>query len=54
LRGQVIEHTAAARGITAKRVIRPGEWFGRTAEFWMNHQVAHDLEVARKARRLAA
>ncbi len=41
-----------ARAITAGTAIRLGERFGTSAEFWMNLQVAHDLETAR--RQLAA
>ena len=40
------------RAITAETAIRLGERLGTTAEFWMNLQVAHDLETAR--RQLAA
>ncbi len=41
------------RAITAATAIRLGERFGTTAEFWMNLQVAHDLEVARMPRAAA-
>ena len=36
-----------ARAITAGTAIRLGQRFGTSAEFWMNLQVAHDLETAR-------
>lgn len=39
-----------ARAITAGTAIRLGERFGTTAEFWLNLQVAHDLEMARTRR----
>ena len=34
--------------ITAKTAIRLGRRFGTSAEFWMNVQVAYDLEEARR------
>ena len=37
------------RGITADTALRLARHFGTSAEFWMNLQMAHDLEVARKA-----
>jgi antitoxin HigA-1 len=36
------------RAISASTAILLGERFGTSAEFWMNLQVAHDLEQARK------
>jgi addiction module HigA family antidote len=51
---RITEIVAGARSISAETAILLGERFGTTAEFWMNLQVAHDLEVARKARRPAA
>ena len=38
------------RAITAETAIRLGERFGTSAEFWMNLQVAHDLETVRRQR----
>ena len=35
------------RAITAETAIRLGRRFGTSAGFWMNLQVAHDLEMAR-------
>jgi addiction module HigA family antidote len=39
-----------APAITAGTAIRLGARFGTTAEFWMNLQMAHDLEMARMQR----
>ncbi|MBB2206513.1 helix-turn-helix transcriptional regulator [Gluconacetobacter takamatsuzukensis] len=38
----------SARALAAETAILPGERSGTTAEFWMNLQVAHDLEAARR------
>ena len=38
----------ATRGITADTALRLGAQFGTSAEFWMNLQVAYDLEIARE------
>lgn len=35
------------RAVTAATALRLGTRFGTSAEFWMNLQVAHDLEMAR-------
>ncbi len=45
---------AGERSITAKTAIMLGERFGMSAEFWLNLQMAHDLELARRHRRRAA
>ncbi len=37
-----------SRGVTAESAILLGERFGTSAEFWMNLQVTHDLEEARR------
>ena len=42
------------RAVTAETAILLAQCFGTTAEFWMNLQVAHDLEVAREAMGTAA
>ena len=42
------------RAVTAVTAILFGERFGTSAEFWMNLQVAHDLETARLHMRRAA
>jgi antitoxin HigA-1 len=42
------------RAITAETALLLGRRFGTSAEFWMNLQVMHDLEVARRAFGLAA
>ena len=45
---------AGDRGITAETAILLGERFGTSAEFWLNLQMAHDLEEARRNMRQAA
>jgi antitoxin HigA-1 len=42
------------RGVTAETAILLGERFGMSAEFWLNLQIAHDLEEARRHMRRAA
>jgi addiction module HigA family antidote len=42
------------RGVTAETAILLGERFGTSAEFWLNLQMAHDLEEARRHMRRAA
>lgn len=37
------------RAITADTALRLARRFGVSAEFWMNLQTAHDLEMARRA-----
>ncbi|MBL6081352.1 HigA family addiction module antidote protein [Belnapia sp. T18] len=37
------------RAITAETALLLARCFGTTPEFWMNLQVAHDLELAREA-----
>lgn len=34
------------RGISADTALRLGKYFGTTAEFWMNLQIAYDLGLA--------
>jgi antitoxin HigA-1 len=36
------------RGVSAETAILLGERFGTSAEFWMNLQMQHDLEEARR------
>jgi antitoxin HigA-1 len=45
---------AGDRGITAETAILLGGRFGTSAEFWLNLQMAHDLEEARRHMRRAA
>lgn len=40
---------AGERAVTADTALRLAAHFGTSAEFWMNLQTAHDLEVARHA-----
>jgi addiction module HigA family antidote len=42
------------QGITAETAILLGERFGTSAEFWLNLQVMHELEEARRRMRRAA
>ena len=35
--------------MTADTALRLARFFGNTAEFWMNHQRAYDLHVARQS-----
>ena len=37
------------RGISADTALRLGRYFGTSAEFWINLQSAHDLDLAREA-----
>lgn len=41
------------RAVSADTALRLAARFGTTAEFWMNLQVAHDLDQARAAARAA-
>ena len=34
------------RAITGDTALRLGHWFGTSAQFWLNLQGAHDLELA--------
>jgi addiction module HigA family antidote len=45
---------AGSRGVTAETAIRLGERFGTSAEFWMNLQMMHELEAARRHMRRRA
>jgi antitoxin HigA-1 len=42
------------RGVTADTAILLAERFGTSAEFWLNLQMMHDLEEARRTMRRAA
>ena len=37
------------RAITADTAIRLGHWFGTSAQFWLNLQLAYDLRIASDA-----
>ena len=39
---------AGRRAITADTALRLGRYFGTSAEFWLNLQQHHDLEIARR------
>jgi addiction module HigA family antidote len=45
---RITEIVAGGRAISAETAILLGERFGTSAEFWLNLQVAHDLEQARR------
>jgi addiction module HigA family antidote len=45
---RVNEIVNGRRAISAATALLLGERFGTSAEFWMNLQTAHDLEVARE------
>jgi antitoxin HigA-1 len=45
---------AGDRGVTAETAILLGERFGTSAEFWLNLQMMHELEEARRHMRRAA
>jgi len=45
---------AGDRSVTAETAILLGERLGTSAEFWLNLQVMHDLEEARRHMRRAA
>jgi antitoxin HigA-1 len=40
---------AGKRAITADTALRLAQYFGTSADFWMNLQKIYDLDVARKA-----
>jgi len=39
---------AGKRNITADTALRLGQYFGMSADFWMNLQTAYELDVARR------
>jgi antitoxin HigA-1 len=45
---RITEIVAGERSITAETAILLGERFGTSAEMWLNLQMAHDLEEARR------
>ena len=45
---RITEIVAGERAITAETALLLGERFGTSAEFWLNLQIAHDLEEARR------
>lgn len=51
---RVTEIVAGARSVSAETAILLGKRFGTSAEFWMNLQVMHDLEEARRHMATAA
>ncbi len=51
---RITEILNGERAVSAETAILLGERFGMSPEFWMNLQVAHDLEEARTNRRRVA
>jgi addiction module HigA family antidote len=51
---RITEIVAGGRAVSADTAIRLGERFATSAEFWLNLQMAHDLEEARRHLRRAA
>lgn len=51
---RVTEIVAGQRAVTAETAILLGKRFGTSAEFWLNLQMMHDLEVARRHMQTAA
>lgn len=45
---RIDEICAGARGVTADTALRLARFFGMDAQFWMNLQARHDLEVAER------
>src|SRR6201998_4408104 len=45
---RITEIVAGERAITAETALLLAERFGTSAEFWINLQTAHDLEMARR------
>jgi len=45
---RITEIINGERAVSARTAVLLAERFGTSAEFWMNLQVAHDLEVARQ------
>ena len=45
---RINEIAQGKRGITADTALRLGRFFSMEAQFWMNLQTRHDLEVARE------
>jgi addiction module HigA family antidote len=44
----ITEIVAGERAITARTALKLGARFGTSAEFWLNLQMQHDLEEARR------
>jgi len=46
---RISEILRSRRDVTADTAIRLGLYFGTSARFWLNLQIAHDLSVAENA-----
>jgi len=44
--GRITQILNGKRGVTPETALRLGRYFGNSAEFWMNLQTRHDLELA--------
>ncbi len=51
---RITEIVAGERSVTVATAVMVGERFGTSAGFWLNLQIAHDLELARRHRQGAA
>jgi addiction module HigA family antidote len=51
---RITDMVAGDRAVTTETAILLGERFGTSAEFWLNLQIAHDLDEARRHRHRAA
>ena len=45
---RITQIVAGKRSITADTALRLGQYFGTTAEFWMNLQKIYELDLARQ------
>lgn len=48
-RSRINDVTLGHRAITTDTALRLGRYFGTTAEFWINLQTRHDLDVAERS-----
>lgn len=46
---RISEIVHGRRSISADTALRLGRYFGTSAEFWLNLQTLHDLDLARRA-----
>jgi addiction module HigA family antidote len=46
---RISEIVRGRRGISADTALRLARYFGTSAEFWVNMQARHDLELARES-----
>jgi addiction module HigA family antidote len=53
-RSRINDVVLGRRSITIDTAMRLGRYFGTSAEFWINLQARHDLDVANRTRRSSA